>query len=142
MGLRAVTGYIAHTVLLGYWLWVIASTAPQLRKGTRDRQVRMRVLMLKTAGLALTALVVGIVHYWATAWWQIVVALPIAALMGWQLRQAYHRTVAAPRHRLTLARRVKTLDVRPRSRGGKPPLHLRVEKRERRVGRPAGRLSA
>jgi small-conductance mechanosensitive channel len=135
VGLRAVTGCIAHAALLGYWLWVVASTAPQLRKGTRDRQVRARVLILKTAGLALTALVVGIVHYWATAWWQVVVAVPIAALMGWQLRQAFHRTVAAPRHRLTLARRVKTLDARPRPRGGKPPLHLRGEERQRRVGR-------
>jgi len=122
MGLRAVTGYIAHTVLLGYWLWVIASTAPQLRKGTRDRQVRMRVLMLKTAGLALTALVVGIVHYWATAWWQIVVALPIAALMGWQLRQAYHRTVATPRRETA------------------PPPAWRGEAAQSRT-RPAGRLS-
>jgi hypothetical protein len=28
---------------------------------------------------------------------QVVVALPVVALMGWQLRQAYHRTVATPR---------------------------------------------
>jgi hypothetical protein len=140
MGLRAVTGYIAHALLLGYWLWVVASTAPQLRKGTRDRQIRLRVLVIKTAGLALTALVVGIVHYWATAWWQIVVALPIAALMGWQLRRAYHRTVAAPRHRLTIGRRVKTLDLRPRPRGGKPPLHVRADpvQRDVRSGAEAG----
>jgi membrane protein implicated in regulation of membrane protease activity len=104
MGLRAVTGYVAHGALLAYWLWVVASTAPQLRKGTRDRRIRGRVLIIKTAALALTALVVGIIHYWATAWWQIVVALPIAALTGWQLRRAYDRVVAAPRHRLTLAR--------------------------------------
>ena len=127
MGIRAVAGYVAHALLLTYWLWVVASTAPQLRKGTRDRQVRTRVLIIKTAALALTAVVVGIIHYWATAWWQIVVALPIAALLGWQLRRAYRRTVAAPRHRLTLAHRVKTLDVRPRPRANKAPLHLRVD---------------
>lgn len=130
MGLRAVIGCMALAALLAYWLWVVASTAPQLRQGARDRQVRVRVLVIKTAGLALTALVVGIVHYWATAWWQIVVTLPIAALTGWQLRRAYRRTVAAPRHRLTLARRVQTLDLRPRPLAGKPPLHLRAEERE------------
>jgi hypothetical protein len=136
VGLRAVTGCIAHAALLGYWLWVVASTAPQLRKGTRDRQVRARVLILKTAGLALTALVVGIVHYWATAWWQVVVAVPIAALMGWQLRQAFHRTVAAPRHRLTLARRPPATPRRETA----PPPAWRGEAAQGRT-RPAGRLS-
>ena len=131
MGIRAVAGYVAHALLLTYWLWVVASTAPQLRKGTRDRQVRARILIIKTAALALTAVVVGIIHYWATAWWQIVVTLPIAALLGWQLRRAYRRTVAAPRHRLTLGRRVKTLDVRPRPRAGRPPSHLRVDETPR-----------
>jgi len=131
MGLRAVIGCMAHAALLAYWLWVVASTAPQLRQGARDR--RVRVLIIKTAGLALTALVVGIVHYWATAWWQIGVTLPIAALTGWQLHRAYRRTVAAPRHRLTLARRVQTLDLRPRPLAGKPPLHLRAEEREHGV---------
>src|SRR5689334_6702780 len=69
MGIRAVTGYIAQVALVGYWAWVVASTAPQLRKGTRDRQVRARALLIKSAGFLLTAAVVGIIHYWATAWW-------------------------------------------------------------------------
>ena len=42
MGLRAFTGYVAHAALLTYWLWVVASTAPELRKGNRDRRVRER----------------------------------------------------------------------------------------------------
>jgi hypothetical protein len=127
MGLRAVTGYIAHAALLAYWLWVIASTAPQLRKGTRDRQTRMRVLLIKTAGFVLTAAVVGILHYWATAWWQVIVALPVAVALGVVLRRLYRRTVAAPRHRLTLTRRAKALDLHRRPRGGGTPLHLRPD---------------
>ncbi len=122
MGIRAITGYIAHAALLAYWLWVVASTAPQLRKGTRDRRVRGRVLVIKSAGFALTAVVVGIIHYWATAWWQVVVTLPIAAVLGVLLRRVYRRTVAAPRHRLTLTRRART---GPRPRRGAAPLHLR-----------------
>ena len=133
MELRAVTGCIAHAALLAYWLWVVASTAPQLRKGTRDRQAACESRPSRR-GASLTALVVGIIHYRATALWQIVVALPIAALMGWQLRRAYHRTVAAPRHRLTLARRVQTLDLRPRPGGGKPPLHQRTARAEAERG--------
>ena len=127
MGLRAVTGYIAHAALLAYWLWVVISTAPQLRKGTRDRRTRVRVLSIKTAGFVLTAVVVGIVHYWATEWWQVIVTVPIAAVLGVLLHRAYRRTVAAPRHRLTLARRAKTLDLHRRPRGGSAPLHLRPE---------------
>ena len=46
MGIRAVTGYIAHVALVAYWAWVVASTAPQLRKGTRDRRVRARAFLL------------------------------------------------------------------------------------------------
>ena len=38
---------------------------------------------------------------------------------------AYRRTVAAPRHRLPLARRARMLDLRPRPRTGAAPLHLR-----------------
>lgn len=127
MELRPVTGYIAHAVLLAYWLWMVASTAPQLRKGTRDRQTRVRALLIKTAGFVLTAVVVGIIHYWATAWWQVIVTLPIAAVLGMLLRRAYRRTVAAPRHRLTLTRRAKTLDLHRRPRSGSAPLHLRPE---------------
>jgi hypothetical protein len=127
MGLRAVTGYIAHAALLAYWLWVIASTAPQLRKGTRDRHTRVRALVIKSAGFVLTAVVVGIIHYWATAWWQVIVTVPVAAGLAVLLRREYRRTVAAPRHRLTLARRAKALDLHRRPRGGSAPLHLRPD---------------
>ena len=127
MGLRAVTGYIAHAVLLAYWLWVVACTAPQLRKSTRNRQVRVRALLIKTAGFVLTAVVVGIIHYWATAVWQVVVTVPIAAALGLLLRRLYRRTVAAPRHRLSVARRGKALDLRRRPPRGGAPLHLRAD---------------
>jgi cation transport ATPase len=133
MDLWVLTGYVAHAVLTAYWFWVVASTAPQLRRGTRDRHVRMRVLLLKTAALALTALLVAIIHYWATAWWQVAVALPIALGLGVLLRRAYRRTVAAPRHRLTIARRARTLDLHRRPRGGHAPAHLRVEEPAPRV---------
>ena len=127
MGIRAITGYIAHAALVAYWVWVVASTAPQLRKGTRDRRVRVRVLAIKSTGFLLTAVVVGIIHYWATAWWQVIVALPIAAVLGVLLRREYRRTVAAPRHRLPLTRRARALDLRRRPRNGAAPLHLRAE---------------
>lgn len=125
MELRATTGYAAHAVLLAYWLWVLASTAPELRKGNRDRRVRVRVFAIKTAGFVLTAIVIGVIHYWATAWWQILVTVPVAAVLGVLLRRFYRRTVAAPRHRLTIARRARTFDLHRRSRHGGPPLHLR-----------------
>ena len=117
MGLRAVTGYIAHAALLLYWVWVLASTAPQLRRGTRHRGVRVRVLVIKTAALALTALVVGTIHFWATAWWHVAAAVVVAAGLGVLLRRAYRRTVAAPRHRLGLAQRARAFDFRMRPRG-------------------------
>ena len=133
MNLWVLTGYVAHAVLTAYWFWVVASTAPQLRRGTRDRQVRARVLLTKTAALALTALLVAIIHYWATAWWQVAVALPIAVGLGVLLRREYRRTVAAPRHRLTIARRAKMLDLRRRPRGSHTPAHLRVDEPEPRI---------
>jgi small-conductance mechanosensitive channel len=134
MGLRAVTGYIAHAALLAYWLWMVLSTAPQLRKGTRDRHTRVRVLLIKTAGFVLTAVVVGVIHYWATAWWQVIVTVPVAAVLGVLLHRAYRRTVAAPRHRLTLSRRAKTLDLHRRPRSGSAPLHLRSAEIDSTIG--------
>jgi hypothetical protein len=113
--------------LVAYWVWVVASTAPQLRKGTRDRRVRARVLAIKSTGFLLTAAVVGIIHYWATAWWQVIVTLPIAVVLGVLLRREYRRAVAAPRHRLTLTRQARILDLRPRARNGAAPLHLRAD---------------
>jgi TRAP-type C4-dicarboxylate transport system permease large subunit len=126
MGIRAVTGYIAHVALVVYWAWVVISTAPQLRKGTRDRRVRARALAIKSAAFLLTAVVVGVIHYWATAWWQVIVAVPVAAVLGVLLHREYRRTVAAPRHRLPLSRRARAFDLRRRPRGS-APLHLRVD---------------
>lgn len=133
MDLWVLTGYVAHAVLTAYWFWVVASTAPQLRRGTRDRRVRARVLLIKTAALALTAVLVAVIHYWATTWWQIAAALPPALGLGMLLRRAYRRTVAAPRHRLTIARRAKTRDLHRRPRSGHAPAHLRVEDAGSRV---------
>lgn len=106
--LREITGYIAHALLAGYWSWVVFSTVPQLRRGTRDRRVRSQVLLIKTAGVAITGLVVGVIHFWATQWWQVVVAVPIAAGLGVLLHRAYRRRVAPPRHRRALTTRGRT----------------------------------
>jgi len=125
LGLREITGYIAHAALFGYWLWVVSTTAPQLRKGCRDRRVRLRVFAIKTAALVLTAIVVGVIHYWATHLWHVAVCLPIAAGLGFLLHRAYRRTVAAPRHRLPLARRARLLGTRRRR--GSVPAHLRTD---------------
>ena len=127
MDIRAVTGDIAHVALFFYWVWVVGATAPQLRKGTRDRHIRVRALAIKTTGFLLTAVVVGIIHYWATAWWQVIVTVPVAAALGLLLHREYRRTVAAPRHRLALTRRARMLDLHRRSRDGAVPLHLRAD---------------
>jgi hypothetical protein len=89
--------------------------------------VRARALAIKTAGFLLTALVVGVIHYWATAWWKVIVAVPLAAGLGVLLHRQYRRTVAAPRHRLPLAHRARLLDLRRRPRTGAAPLHLRSD---------------
>ena len=42
----------SRTVLLaGYWLWVVFSTVPQLRRGARDQRIRTQVLLIKTAAV-------------------------------------------------------------------------------------------
>ncbi|MDT7657251.1 MAG: hypothetical protein QOF38_1966 [Pseudonocardiales bacterium] len=107
MGLRQITGYIAHLLLGVYWLWVISRTAPQLRRGVRDRMVRLRVALIKTAALAVTALVVGVIHFWATEWWHVVLAVLCAIVLGLVLHRSYRALVAAPRHRLTLVQRAR-----------------------------------
>ncbi|MFP5071999.1 hypothetical protein ACLFMI_20330 [Pseudonocardia nantongensis] len=107
MDLRRVTGYIALALLAGYWLWVLSRSAPELRKGARNRGVRGQVLLVKTAALALTALFVGTVHFWASAWWQVVVAVPVTLVAAVALRRVYRRLVAPPRHRVALAQRVR-----------------------------------
>jgi hypothetical protein len=112
MGIREITGYIAHVLLAAYWLWVVACTAPQLRKGARDKSLRLRILLSKSAGLLLTALLVGVIHYWATAWWQVAVAIPVAGVAGVLLRRWYRRLVAAPKHLRTLGQRARTVHIR------------------------------
>lgn len=111
MGIREVSGYVAHALLAVYWVWVLACTAPQLRKGVRDRGRRLRILLVRTSGLALTALLVGVIHYWATEWWHVIVALPVAGVLGVLLHRSYRRLVAAPRHRRTLTQRARTVRI-------------------------------
>ena len=102
--------YIAHVLLAGYWLWIVLSATPQLRRGARDQQVRRRVLLIKTAAVGLTALVVGVIHFWATHWWHVLVVLPVAAGLGLLLRRAYRRLVAPPRHRRPLTQRARRFE--------------------------------
>ena len=112
MGFREITGYIAHVLLAAYWLWVIACTAPQLRKGARCKVLRLRILLVKSAALMLTAVLVGVIHYWATEWWHVAVAIPVAGVLGVLLRRAYRRLVAAPKHLRTLSQRARTVHIR------------------------------
>ncbi len=107
MNIRQLTGYIAHALLGLYWLWVVSSTAPQMRRNTRDRALRLRILLIKTAAVVLTSLVVGVIHFWATQWWQVIAAVGAAIVLAVVLRKAYRRLVAAPRHRATLAQRTR-----------------------------------
>ncbi|OJY45212.1 hypothetical protein [Pseudonocardia sp. 73-21] len=107
MDIRAVTGYIAHALLGLYWLWVVSSTAPQLRRTMRCRGLRIRIFLIKTAAVVSTSLVVGVIHFWATAWWQVIVAVAVAIVLAVLLRRAYRRLVAAPRHRATLVQRTR-----------------------------------
>jgi hypothetical protein len=101
-----VTGWIAHAALVGYWVWIISSTAPQLRRGHRDRGRCARILALRTAGVVLTAFVVGMIHFWATNPVEILATLGIGGVAGTLLRREYRRLVAAPRHRLDLYHRL------------------------------------
>lgn len=110
--IRLVTGYIAHVLLVIYWIWVIVNTGPQLRKSSRDRTLVAQVTLLKSAGIVITALLVGVIHYWATALWQVLAALLLAAAIGIPLRKRYRMLVAAPRHRLTLSVRVREFEQR------------------------------
>ena len=66
--------------------------------------------MIKTAGVVLTALLVGVIHFWATHWWQVIVAVPVAAGLGVLLNRAYRRRVSLPRHRRTLTHRGRTFE--------------------------------
>lgn len=126
MDLRRVTGYVALALLAGYWVWVLSCTTPELRRGTRGRPLRLKIAAVKTAALVLTALVVATIHFWATAVWHILVVVPVALAAGYGLRRVYRRLVAAPRHRLPLAQRVRRtghLHVIPSARGRQHPAH-------------------
>lgn len=114
MGIREITGYIAHVLLGIYLVWTISRTAPQLRRSSRDRGVRLRILLIKTAAVAVGAVVVGVIHFWATQWWHVIVAVVAAVLIGVVLNRAYRRHVAIPRHRLTLMARTATTGRRGR----------------------------
>lgn len=105
MGPREVTGYIAHVLLAAYWLWVLVSTTPQLRKGTRDRGVRLRSALLRTAVLMVLFVAVGVIHYWGTEWWHIAGAIVGSGVLVLLLRRAYRRLVAPAQHRITLRQR-------------------------------------
>ena len=127
--LREISGYVAHALLLVYWAWVLCCTAPQLRRSKRGRALKVRVLLVKTAAIVLTALLVGVIHFWATHVWQVALAVPVAAVIGIALRR-YHRTlVAAPKHQLTLIARAQR---RGRRRAAEP-----VEAPARDVPAPA-----
>jgi membrane protein implicated in regulation of membrane protease activity len=117
MGIRQITGYIAHGLLLAYWLWVVSSTAPQLRKGLRGQSVRVRILLIKTAAVAATSLMVGLIHFWATSWWQILAAVPLAVVVAALLHRAYRRVVAAPKHRIALVQRLGGRAPKPHGTG-------------------------
>jgi hypothetical protein len=66
------------------------------------------VLWIKTAAVALTSLMVGLIHFWATHRWQVAVAAPVAIGLGITLHRAYRRLVAPPRHRRPLTPRGRT----------------------------------
>lgn len=113
MSIRAITGYIAHVLLAGYWLWVMSCTAPQLRKSARDRSLAASLALLKTSGIVITALLVGVIHFWATHIWHVAVALIVAVALGIPLRRRYQALVAAPRHRLPAGLRAAHGERRP-----------------------------
>jgi hypothetical protein len=110
--IRLITGYIAHVLLTVYWIWVIVNIGPQLRKSSRNQALVAQVTVLKSTGIVITALLVGVIHYWATELWQVVAALVLAGVLGVPLRKRYRRLVAAPRHRLTLSVRAREFEQR------------------------------
>ncbi|MBP2367052.1 hypothetical protein [Pseudonocardia parietis] len=107
MDLRRVSGYVALGLLALYLLWALSRTAPQLRKGNRDRRVRTQLMLIRVAAVALAALFVATVHFWATAWWQVALAVPVALVVAMLLRRAHRRLTGPPRHRAPLAQRVR-----------------------------------
>ena len=100
-----------------------------LRPGRPERGRAPRILAVKSAGVIVTALLVGVIHYWATQWWHVVGALVLAAALSVPLRREYRRLVAAPRHRLTLRQRAlpgpRPGPTIPRTSGGSTPHRVR-----------------
>lgn len=118
--LREVTGYIAVALLAAYWVGMISCTAAQLRSTSRSGRLRVQVALIKTAGIAITAVLVGIIHFWATQWWHIVVALLVAGPVGIALRHLHKRLVIAPRHRRALVQRARVSDLIDHNARGAP----------------------
>ncbi|WP_224390763.1 hypothetical protein [Pseudonocardia sp. ICBG1293] len=136
MDLRRVTGYLALGVLALYWLWVLTRTAPVLRHGCRDRRLRVRLALVRTAAAGGTALFVATVHFWATSWWHVAAALPVALTGAAGLVRVHRRLVAPPRHRVALAQRVRRaghFQVIDHPGPGGPHRHAAVEDAARPV---------
>lgn len=111
MTIRLVTGYVAHALLGIYLLWMIGSNAPRLRPAQRDRPRRVKILLIKTAAVVVAALLVGVIHYWATEWWHVVAALVGSSVIGLYLHRSYRKLVSPPRHRIALVHRGATSRV-------------------------------
>ena len=105
MDLRRGTGYLVLALLALYLLWVLSRTVLLLRTGSRDRSVG--VLLVRTAGVVLAGLCVATVHFWAGAWWQVAVAVPVALVAATVLYRTHRRLAALPRHRAPLGRRIR-----------------------------------
>jgi hypothetical protein len=110
MDIREITGYIAHVALASYWLWIIFGTAPQLRRCSRDKRAKLQVLLIKSSAVVLSGLLVGVINFWATQWWHVIVAILVAVPTAILLRRVYRRLVVAPRHRLTLTHRARRFE--------------------------------
>jgi hypothetical protein len=65
------------------------------------------VLAVRLCAVTLAGLFVGLVHFWATAWWQAIVAVPVTLALATGLRRIHRKLVALPRHRVPLAQRVR-----------------------------------
>ena len=150
MGIREITGYIAHFLLAVYWLYVITRTAPQLRRNARDKKLRLQILLIKSGAILLTTLLVGVIHFWATQWWHVIVAVLVSAVLGRLLNRAYRRIVSVPRHRRSLTQRGGTfkrgyremqrpLPLPGHPADGRPPTAVNGHEVRRRLSGPVHR---
>ena len=97
--IRRITGYIALAVIALYWLWLLTSTAPQLRRRHRDGVLRTKIRAVQTLGFVTAAAVVIEIHFLATSIWQVLLVLVLALVLARLLRQKYLELVPPPRHR-------------------------------------------